>query len=83
MAARTKELLEAQGWQVVAIGDADRGDYTQTIVINYRVNDTLVTQVSGDLEIDPQLSRVPGMNPNATVDMRIVIGADVLAVLGN
>ena len=83
MAARTKELLEAQGWQVVAIGDADRGDYTQTIVINYRVNDTLVTQVSSDLEIDPQRSRVPGMNPNATVDMRIVIGADVLAVLGN
>ncbi len=78
VAARTRELLEAQGWHVVSIGDADRSDYGRTIVINYGVPTELVQKVGADLELDPQLSSLNGLNVSSPVDMRIVVGSDIL-----
>lgn len=80
-AARTAELLKEQGWQVTSIGDADRNDYAQTIVINYGVADNLVKQVSTDLSLAPEQSQLRGLAAATPVDIRIVIGNDILPVI--
>jgi LCP family protein required for cell wall assembly len=81
VAARARDLLQRQGWQVVSIGDADRGDYGRTIIINYGVPDELVDRVSSDLELDPNLSSLHGLNVTAPVDVRIVVGRDILSLI--
>lgn len=81
VAAQTRELLERQGYQVVYIGDADRSDYGRTIIINYGVPDAVVDQVGTDLELDPNLSSLQGLNVSAPVDVRIVVGRDFLSHL--
>jgi LCP family protein required for cell wall assembly len=78
VAAVTRDMLQAQGWQVVSIGDADRSDYGRTIIINYGVPEDLVEKVGVDLELDPNLSRLHGLNTAAPVDVRIVVGRDFL-----
>jgi LCP family protein required for cell wall assembly len=78
VAAQTRALLEARGWQVVAIGDADRHDYGRTLVINYGVSPTLIEEVSADLNLQPSLAALPGLNTNRAIDMRIVVGNDFL-----
>ncbi|MCO5211304.1 MAG: LCP family protein [Caldilinea sp.] len=80
-AARTAELLKEQGWQVTSIGDADRNDYAQTIVINYGVADNLIKQVSTDLSLTPEQSQLRGLAAATPVDIRIVIGNDILPVI--
>jgi LCP family protein required for cell wall assembly len=81
VAAQTRDLLQSQGWQVVSIGDADRSDYGRTIIINYGVPDELVERVGVDLELDPALSSLQGLNISAPVDVRIVVGRDFLSHL--
>ena len=80
-AARTAALLKEQGWQVTSIGDADRNDYVQTVVINYGVAENLVQQVSTDLRLTPEQSQVRGLAAATPVDIRIVIGNDILPVI--
>lgn len=81
VAARTRDLLEAQGWKVVSIGDADRSDYGRTLIINYGVPKELVEQVGTDLEIQPNLSSLNGLNSSSPVDVRIVVGRDFLTAI--
>ncbi len=81
VAAATRDLLVRQGWQVVSIGDADRSDYGRTIIINYGVPDDLVARVGTDLELEPSLSSLHGLNGEAAVDVRIVVGRDFLTHL--
>jgi hypothetical protein len=78
VAARTRDLLQSQGWHVVSIGDADRNDYGRTIIINYGVPQPLVEKVSTDLGLQPNLSSLNGMNSTVPVDVRIVVGKDIL-----
>jgi len=78
VAARTRDLLQSQGWKVVSIGDADRSDYGRTLVINYGVPDDFVTKVSDDLELRPNVSSLAGLDSSAPVDVRIVVGRDFL-----
>lgn len=78
MAAQTRDILQAQGWQVVSIGDADRGDYGETVVINYGVSDVVVNQLSTALGLRPSTASVSGLNPQTHVDVRIVLGQDIL-----
>lgn len=81
VAARTRDLLVSHGWQVVSIGDADRNDYGNTLIINYGVPQGLVERVSQDLNLRPDLSSLDGLNISAPIDMRIVVGRDFLPVL--
>lgn len=80
-AARTAQLLQQQGWQVASIGDADRSDYSQTIVINYGVADAVAAMVSTDLSLKPAQAQINGLAVSAPVDIRIVVGRDILALL--
>jgi LCP family protein required for cell wall assembly len=81
VAAHTRDLLQSQGYQVVSIGDADRSDYGRTLIINYGVPDDVVNQVGTDLELDPTLSSLQGLNTSSPVDVRIVVGRDLLSHL--
>ncbi len=78
IAATMRDMLQAQGWQVVSIGDADRSDYARTIIINYGVADALVKRMGSDLDLSPNLSGLHGLNTAAAVDVRIVVGRDFL-----
>ncbi len=81
MAAKTRDLLEAAGWQVDAIGDADRGDYSQSIVINYGVSEAVIQQLSSAMGISPSLASVSGLNPDTHVELRLVLGRDLLPII--
>jgi len=80
-ATRTAELLQQQGWQVASIGDADRSDYSQSIVINYGVADDVAARVSTDLNLEPTQAQINGLAASAPIDIRIVVGRDMLGVL--
>ncbi len=81
IAARTRTYLEQQGWHVVAIGDADRGDYTKTLIINYGVPQPIVEQVGLTLALPTTFSTLKGLNNSHPVDLRIVVGQDLLPLL--
>jgi polyisoprenyl-teichoic acid--peptidoglycan teichoic acid transferase len=81
VAAKAREMLSARGWNVTSIGDADRGDYGQSILINYGVSDAVIQQISNALGIQPSLASVTGLNPDTSVDVRIVLGQDLLPIL--
>ncbi|MEZ4868384.1 MAG: LCP family protein [Caldilineaceae bacterium] len=81
VAARTRAYLEAKGWHVVAIGDADRSDYDSTIVINYGVPQSIVSDVSTTLDLQPARASLQGLNSSHPVDLRIVVGRDLLPQL--
>lgn len=80
-AARTAQLLQQQGWQVASIGDADRSDYAQSIVINYGVADAVAAAVSTDLKLVPAQAQINGLAASAPIDIRIVVGRDMLGIL--
>lgn len=79
IAARTRSYLEAQGWQVVAIGDADRSDYTKTLVVNYGVPDLIIERVRKDLALQTDFASLKWLNSAQPIDLRIVVGRDMLA----
>lgn len=81
LAAEVRDLLEARGWHIASIGDADRGDYTQSVLINYGVSEAMIQQVSNALGMQPALASVSGLNPNTHIDMRIVLGTDIIPLL--
>ncbi|MBP7961715.1 MAG: LCP family protein [Caldilineaceae bacterium] len=77
-AALTQEILEARGWNVVSIGDADRLDYRRTLVVNYRTPATLIEKISADLAIQPTVSKLTGLANEQNIDLRIIIGQDYI-----
>ncbi|MEZ4662409.1 MAG: LCP family protein [Caldilineaceae bacterium] len=85
VAARTRTLLQSYGWQVVSIDDADRSDYTNTLIINYRAPDELVEKLSQELDVTPGSAELSADKVNAIgtspVDLRIVLGRDILPKL--
>lgn len=80
-AVLTAALLQQQGWQVASIGNADRSDYAQSIVINYGVADVVAAAVSTDLSLEPAQAQINGLAASAPVDIRIVVGRDLLGIL--
>ncbi|MCB0129050.1 MAG: LytR C-terminal domain-containing protein, partial [Caldilineaceae bacterium] len=81
IAARTRDYLQQNGWHVVAIGDADRSDYSQTIIINYGVPQTIVEQVGTTLSLPMDVASLQGLDSSHPVDLRIVVGRDLLPFL--
>jgi polyisoprenyl-teichoic acid--peptidoglycan teichoic acid transferase len=81
VAAATAELLQSQGWNVVSVGDADRKDYVQTIVINYDTPDATAQRMSTDLQLEPTQAMLRGLDTTSSVDLRVVVGNDLLPIL--
>lgn len=84
IAALTRELLRSNGWHVVSIDNADRNDYTNTLIVNYGAETELVEQISSTLGLADlpslRLGRLKN-SPETPVDVRIVVGRDILTVL--
>lgn len=82
IAARTRDVLTAKGWQVVSIDNADRSDYQHTLIIDYGVPLGLIDQLDSDLNLTTAPSRLSMANINASttapIDLRIVVGRDFL-----
>lgn len=76
VAARIRDVLEQQGWQVISIGDADRSDYRRTLIVNYHVDPSVLGAVSDALKLGGQLPMLNGLIISDTVDMRIIVGQD-------
>ncbi len=78
IATSTAEQLEAQGWHVVSVNDADRSDYQQTIIINYAAPAALVQRLSSDLGLTASDATFSGLDRTSPIDIRIVVGQDLL-----
>ncbi len=78
VAARVRRELEANGWQVVSIGDADRTDYLHTLLVNYNTHESLLQELSRQLNLITSLYTLPGLLIPDSTDLRIIIGEDYL-----
>jgi LCP family protein required for cell wall assembly len=83
IAARVRAELQAQGWQVVAIGDADRGDYLHTLLVNYNTDENVLKEIGRQLNLSASLDTLPGLLMPDSTDLRIVIGRDYLTTIPN
>ena len=87
IAAKTRDLLALRGWQITSIDDADRKNYGQTLLINYSVPADLMERIRTDLGLaSSQTSLAPNQLNNggtAPVDVRIIVGNDLLPELQN
>ena len=82
IAALARRQLEASGWRVVSIGDADRSDYQHTLLVNYNTDETLVRELGRQLNLAASLYSLPGLLIPESTDLRIVIGEDFLSTIG-
>lgn len=75
LAAGTRAILQAEGVQVVRIGDADRFTYAETLLIVYVDKPLARDLLIRKLGIKPQNVRV---TPSATMgaDLRVILGKD-------
>ncbi len=83
VAARVRQELEAKGWNVVAIGDADRSDYRRTLLVNYNTDESLVREIGRQLNLTASSHAMPGLLQSESTDLRIVIGQDYLTNASN
>ena len=74
-AARVAAMLMQEGYQVVEFGDADRLDYTSTVIIDYTGKASTLQQLVGLFTVSPENVR-PSDNVLSPVDIRIIVGQD-------
>lgn len=82
IAALARRQLEASGWRVVSIGDADRSDYQHTLLVNYNTDESLVRELGRQFNLTGSLYSLPGLLIPESTDLRIVIGEDFLSTIG-
>ncbi len=75
VAAQTSALLKEHGLQVVEFGNAERFDYSTTIIVNYTGKDYTVQYLARLLNI-PQNNIQPFTGSYSEIDIRLIIGAD-------
>ncbi len=75
-AKTTAEYLQAQGFQIAGYGNADRFDYTKTVLIDYSgTKNATVSALAKLFRIDPDNIR-PIKNVKSDSDIRLILGAD-------
>lgn len=75
LAGRTSEYLGQQGIQVTQVGNADRLDYTDSLIIVYTGKNYTAEYISHLLNL-PLTALVHGSDPNAAYDISVILGAD-------
>ncbi len=76
VAERTAKYLQAQGFQVTAYGNADRFDYSKTVLIDYTgAKDATVAALVKMFRIDPGNIRLT-RNVQSDSEIRLILGAD-------
>jgi LCP family protein required for cell wall assembly len=80
LARRVADWLEAQGFIVANIGDAERSNYQRASLISYNDKPATLTQLAILLGVGA--SEVRNSPPDeADIDIRLVVGEDTLAIL--
>lgn len=78
LGAEIAASLAADGFQVVAVGNADRADYEQTTLITYGDGKDVTREaLAGRFGITPD--RVRSEPPSESADLALIIGADHIA----
>jgi len=76
-AARMAAKLMEQGFQVVEFGDADRTDYSGTVIVDYTGKTFTLESLIDIFQVTPEnVRRSP--NLRTEIDIRIVVGQDSL-----
>ena len=75
LAGSTSERLQQQGVQIANIANADRSDYTESLVIVYTGKTYTAEYLVGLLNLPPT-AVVHGSTPNAEYDISVILGAD-------
>jgi LCP family protein required for cell wall assembly len=75
IAARTANYLRTQGFRILEYGNADRFDYTRTVIVDYTGNPYTLQQLKQLLNLaDPQIE-YPAI-PGSPVDIQLILGTD-------
>ncbi|MGB9594355.1 MAG: LytR C-terminal domain-containing protein, partial [Anaerolineae bacterium] len=76
LAAQMAALLKEQGFEVVAIENADRSDYAETLIIDYADNTQTVALLAQLLNVaERNIRKEPGGQIGAG-NLRIIVGRD-------
>jgi hypothetical protein len=76
-AARVAAMLLEQGYQVVEFGDADRLDYSNTVIVDYTAKTFTLESLIDMFQVTPEnVRRSP--NLRSQIDIRIIVGQDFL-----
>jgi LCP family protein required for cell wall assembly len=75
LAGRTAEFIQQNGLQVAHTDNADRSDYTDSLVIVYTGKNYTADYIVGLLDLPPT-AVVHGPDPSAKYDISIILGAD-------
>jgi hypothetical protein len=74
-AARVAAMLMEQGYQVVEFGDADRLDYSSTVVVDYTSKAYTMGRLVEAFNVAPENVR-QSTNLRSQIDIRIIVGED-------
>ena len=76
LAKEVADYLRTEGYNIVETGQADRDDYTETIIVDYTGKTFTVEQLTEALNVPTEDVR-PGSNPQSEVDIRAILGDDL------
>jgi len=77
LATDTGDSLAALGINIIAVGNADRFDYEQTVIYNYKSNPYTARYLAQLLHV-PESAIVESPDAAALFDIRVILGADYL-----
>lgn len=75
LAQSTAERLQGEGIQVVGFGNADRADYTESLIYVY-TGKTFTAEAIADILMLPPTAVVPISDASVDVDIVVILGAD-------
>lgn len=76
LAAQMAALLKEQGFEVVAIDNADRSDYAETLILDYAGNTQTVALLAQLLNVAERNVRRETGGQTGAGDLRIIVGRD-------
>ncbi len=79
-AARVAAMLMQQGYQVVEFGDADRVDYTHTVIVDYTGKQYTLNRLIELFQVAPENVRT-STNLRNQIDIRVIVGQDALLLV--
>jgi len=79
-AARVAAMLMEQGYQVVEFGDADRLDYSNTVIVDYTGKTYTLERLIDLFQVSPENVRT-STNLRSQIDIRIIVGQDSLLLV--
>jgi hypothetical protein len=75
LASRTAQVFKSYGYSISSVGNADRSDYEQTVVIDRKGNMNAARKAAELIQCE-NIHTDPGANPDEAVDVLIILGRD-------